>query len=124
VEEGERTTSPPVCLPCAVIAVQSCPHLRAGYVAAWVEHTPVWGVAGIRYERRTLTPLAGDSLDLAEYGTTDTAWIVAARTVMALYGVTPVNLEDEAARMDPAELAAGIARVTGDSPAGPVGAAR
>lgn len=46
IGEGETTTSPPVCVPCARTSVEACPHLRRGYVAAWVGFAPAWGAGG------------------------------------------------------------------------------
>lgn len=48
-----------------------------------------------------------------EYGTQRAAWTVAARTVVALHGVTPMNLEEEFARLGTDRLGEVFARVAG-----------
>lgn len=114
VQEGERTASPPVCVPCAGISIQLCHALRRDhYVAARVEHAPAWGVAGLVYDPDTLTPLPGKELERVEYGTERAPWTVAARTVVALYGVTPVDLEEEFSRLGTDRLEEEFARVAG-----------
>ncbi|MEV5010585.1 hypothetical protein [Streptomyces sp. NPDC055692] len=89
VEEGELTTAAPVCPPCALLAVEHCPHLRKN-VAAWVERPLVWGVAGIPYNRRTLLPVPSDELATVAYGDPAIRWIVATRQVLSLNGCTAV----------------------------------
>ncbi|MBP5930515.1 hypothetical protein F3K39_20945 [Streptomyces sp. LBUM 1479] len=112
VKEGELTTSPPVCVPCAAIAIQLCGALRGGrYVAAWVDSAPHWGVAGLVYNPLTLTPVPGRGLERVEYGTAFAPWTVAARTVTALYGVRPADLEAEFARLGTDRLEEEFARV-------------
>jgi hypothetical protein len=114
VKEGERTASPPVCVPCAGISIQLCHALRHGrYVAARVEHAPAWGVAGLVYDPDTLTPHPGKELERVEYGTERAPWTVAARMVVALYGVTPVDLEEEFTRLGTDRLEEEFARVAG-----------
>lgn len=98
IHEGERTTTPPVCRPCAIEAVEACPHLRKGHVAALVERAQPWGVAGIVYDPRTLRPLPlkKSKNPLTEVGFEDAAirWTLAARDVVTLHGCTPVDLSD------------------------------
>ncbi|MFD8947660.1 hypothetical protein ACFV0B_02210 [Streptomyces xanthophaeus] len=89
IEEGELTTAAPVCPPCALIAVEHCPHLR-GHVAAWVERPLPWGVAGILYDRDTLSPVPGDDLTKVAYGDPARHWLVATRQVLSLNGCTAV----------------------------------
>ncbi|MFE0774291.1 hypothetical protein [Streptomyces sp. NPDC058861] len=90
IEEGELTTAAPVCPPCALIAVEHCPHLRK-HVAAWVERPLPWGVAGIPYDRRTLLPILGDDLTKVAYGDPAGRWLVATRQVLSLNGCTAVS---------------------------------
>ncbi|MGK5497252.1 hypothetical protein [Streptomyces sp. URMC 125] len=97
IGEGERTTAPPVCVPCALIAVRECPHLVKGHVAAWVRDVVPWGVAGIVYSPRTVQPNPESGLVPAAYGDPYLRWVLAYRAVVALYGCTPVNLADLAA---------------------------
>ncbi len=92
--EGERTTSPPVCVPCALISVRACPHLRRGAVAAWVEYAPAWGVAGVLYGPDTLQPVPGEEMVEVPYGDRRIMWVLAARRVLELQDVTPVDLAE------------------------------
>ncbi|WAX81272.1 hypothetical protein [Streptomyces sp. KMM 9044] len=69
IREEERTASPPVCVPCAGIAVQECHALRGGrWVAAWARHAPAWGVYGTIHDPVSLQPLPGRYMELVEYG--------------------------------------------------------
>ncbi|WP_432158034.1 hypothetical protein [Streptomyces sp. bgisy153] len=101
LREGERTTTPPVCRPCAVEAAEACPHLRKGHVAALVKRTQPWGVAGIVYDPRTLLPIPPENPKepLAEVAFEDPVirWTLAARDVVTLHGCTPVDLSELAA---------------------------
>ncbi|NWF30884.1 hypothetical protein HW130_32350 [Streptomyces sp. PKU-EA00015] len=97
VTEGETTTAPPLCLPCALVSVRDCPHLRTGHVAAWVGRPQVWGVAGVVYDPTTLRPVSPPAnRPTAEIAYDDPAirWTLAARHVNVLHDVTPVQLSD------------------------------
>ncbi|WP_094212045.1 hypothetical protein [Streptomyces sp. 2R] len=92
--EGEVTTTPPICLPCARESVGACPHLRKGWAAALVELAQPWGVAGIRYDEKTLRtlPLPRTGLHLAQLGHLEERWTLASRDVVTLHGVIPIDL--------------------------------
>lgn len=114
--EGELTASPPVCVPCAGIAIQLCRGIRGGrWVAAWVNATPHWGVAGLVHDPATLKRLPSkdprNPLVQVEYGTARAPWTVAHRTVIALYGVRQTDLEAEFARLGTDRLEEEFARV-------------
>lgn len=98
IAEGEVTAMPPVHEECAGEAITDCPELRKGWAAALVEYIPAWGVAGILYDPRTLRPLPPPrDRDLAYVSYEEESrlrWIVAAREVITLEGVTPVSLSD------------------------------
>ena len=94
VAEGERTTAPPVCVPCARISVRQCPRLRVGHVAVRVGRAGVWGVAGIVHHPRTLEPLAGGSLEEVAHEDPAIRWVLACRQVLVLRDCTPVDLGD------------------------------
>ncbi|MFE9613196.1 hypothetical protein [Streptomyces sp. NPDC006012] len=98
IHDGERTTTPPVCLPCAMEAVESCPPLRKGHAAALVERAQPWGVAGIAYDPRTLLPIPPkdpkDPLEEAAFEDPAIRWTLAARDVVTLHGCTPVDLSE------------------------------
>ncbi|MFF1420614.1 hypothetical protein [Streptomyces sp. NPDC058280] len=95
ITEGERTTTPPVCEPCALESVRACPHLREGHAAALVQYTALWGVAGIVHEPTTLAPLLSDDDGLTEVSYDDPLirWTLAYRTVVTLHRVTTVDLD-------------------------------
>lgn len=94
--EGARTHLPPVHEACAVEAVRDCPHLRKGYCAALVKHTPAWGIAGVEYDPGTLqalAPAAGEELAYVAYDDEPRIrWVLAAREVISLHGVTTVDI--------------------------------
>ncbi|MFD7445935.1 hypothetical protein [Streptomyces sp. NPDC059909] len=92
VAEGETTTAPPVCESCAPIAARSCPLLRAGHVAVWVEQPLAWGVSGVLYDSRTLRRIPGDTLVDVAYGTPEIRWIVASRMRVALHDCTAADI--------------------------------
>lgn len=104
--EGERTTTPPVCLPCALESVEACPHLRGGKAtAALVREMRPWGAAGIVYHPETIEPIR-DGMDATEDGLTLVGvedpwirWTLAEREVVTLHGCTPVRLADLAKDM-------------------------
>ncbi|WP_338485175.1 hypothetical protein VM636_18395 [Streptomyces sp. SCSIO 75703] len=85
--EGERTASPPVCVPCAGISVQLCPRLLRHHVAATVASASAWGVTGIVHDPATLQPMGGDEKKVA-YESLSARWVVAAQVVVELHGVT------------------------------------
>lgn len=96
IREGERTASPPVCVPCAGIAVQSCRALQGGrWVAAWVRYAPAWGIYGTVYDPVSLQAVPGRYMERVEYDAPLAAWTIAARLVVQLHGVTPADLERE-----------------------------
>ncbi|MEU0382257.1 hypothetical protein ABZ093_33960 [Streptomyces cyaneofuscatus] len=92
--EGEITTTPPICLPCARESVGACPHLRKGWTAALVERAQPWGVAGIRYDKKTLRtlPLPSTGLHMAQIGHLEERWTLAMRDAVTLHGVTSIDL--------------------------------
>ncbi|MBT2394364.1 hypothetical protein J7E87_34440 [Streptomyces sp. ISL-1] len=97
VTEGEKTTAPPVCESCALVAARDCPRLRAGYIAAWVEEPIPWGVSGVLYHPDALRPITvpgtEPTIQLA-FDDPRARWIIATRRVDSLHNVTPVALDD------------------------------
>ncbi|MFG2176950.1 hypothetical protein ACGFMO_37250 [Streptomyces niveus] len=100
IGEGEETTTPPVCEPCAVESVGACPHLRKGYTAALVDYAQIWGVAGLVYDPDTLTPLSGPEGRPISVALESPLirWTLATAAVVTLHGVTTVDLKDLAAQ--------------------------
>ncbi|MFJ8752154.1 hypothetical protein ACIREO_22900 [Streptomyces sp. NPDC102441] len=97
IREGEVTTTPPVCEPCALESVHACPHLRKGYTAALVERAQPWGIAGITYDKKTLQPIKAntdDGLAWVRFEDPTIRWTLALRDAASLLGVTPIDLSD------------------------------
>ncbi|MFF5655139.1 hypothetical protein [[Kitasatospora] papulosa] len=99
ISDGETTDSPPVPLPCALESVEACSHIRQGWTAALVKDARPWGVAGVLHDPLTLAPKIGPGKRLIErpFGHEEYAWINAARELVQLEGVTPVDLHKLAA---------------------------
>ncbi|MER6529177.1 hypothetical protein [Streptomyces sp. NPDC001508] len=112
VREGERTTSPPVCVPCAGISIQLCNALRGGrFVAAWARRVPAWGVVGPLHHPQSLQPIPGCHMEQVKYGSEWAPWVRAARTMVELRGVTPADLDREFAALGRDRLEEEFARV-------------
>ncbi|MGF0163031.1 hypothetical protein ACQRET_03175 [Streptomyces koyangensis] len=112
IQEGERTASPPVCVPCSALSVQLCRALQRGrWVAAWVGWAPSWGVAGTVHDPVTLRPIPGRALEMVEYGTREARWTTAARLVVELHDVEPADLAAEWAAYGVERLEAEFAHV-------------
>jgi hypothetical protein len=95
IEEGERTTAPPVCSQHALEAAVHCPHLRAGHVVVRVQRVQSWGVAGLRHHPATLEALpleANQQLSQVSYEDPQIHWIVASRQVVTLHDCTAVDV--------------------------------
>jgi hypothetical protein len=92
VIEGERTSAPPVCRECALVAVQLCPELKLGFTAAWVGHRRAWGVAGVVHDLDTLRPVPGRDLVEVSYPDPLIRRVIAYRLVETLHDCTPVDL--------------------------------
>ncbi|WP_318202985.1 hypothetical protein [Streptomyces sp. SCL15-4] len=105
---GEQTMSPPVHAVCARLAVQECPPLRdRGWAAALVGHTPVWGVAGVLFNPRTLKALAAKDLHRVPFSDTRRIrWVLATRLIITLEDVTPVTDLDALAEEETAMIRA------------------
>jgi hypothetical protein len=91
VADGEVTPTPPICVPCALFAIEFCPHLRE-YIAAWCESTPSWGVLGTLYDQRTLLPV-DTKLVSVPYGDPRMNWIVGARLLVELVEPAVADLQ-------------------------------
>jgi hypothetical protein len=81
--EGLLTTKPPICLPCADLAVRHCPHLRRPALVR-SRKPRVWGVFG-----GFCTPGADGSLIASEdaylpYGSPGAPWFLASQAVLEL----------------------------------------
>ncbi|MFD4338076.1 hypothetical protein ACFWPP_12950 [Streptomyces anulatus] len=94
--EGEQTSAPPVCLPCAHESINTCPHLRKGYTAALVKYAQPWGVAGVDFDEATLRmmPMPPKQHLKVQIDHPRERWTLAMREIQTLHGVTPVDLVD------------------------------
>ncbi|MEU0027434.1 hypothetical protein [Streptomyces sp. NPDC006335] len=97
ISEGETTAMPPIHESCAAEALQHCPHMSDGAVAAWVKDPLPWGVAGVEYNPITLAPIPtarkGQELTFAPYESPRVQWTIAARDVVSLHGCIPVDVK-------------------------------
>jgi hypothetical protein len=88
--EGERTTAPPVCEPCAAVAMLHCPHLRDP-VAFRARRVRRWGVfGGIFLPTHTggLGQLPTD--DYVPYGENAARWCLASQLTVELTRCTVI----------------------------------
>ncbi|MET8379328.1 hypothetical protein [Streptomyces microflavus] len=94
--EGEVTTTPPICLPCARESVGACPNLRKGWTAALAERALPWGVAGLGYDEKTLKPLPlpETGLHTVPIDHPRERWTLAMRDAVTLHGITSIDLAD------------------------------
>lgn len=86
---GLFTTHPPVCVPCARVAVRSCTHLLDGCVAARVGSSEVAGVYGATY-RPGQPPRKG----VVEDGDPAERWVLASQLVRSLSDCTVIDLDE------------------------------
>ncbi|MFE0422328.1 hypothetical protein [Streptomyces sp. NPDC058953] len=92
--EGELTVTPPVCPPCAALAVEQCPALGRSHVAVRVRYPRAWGYRGVLHSpdlsRRHGLRAADGSVQLP-YEDPRTAWLLADHTVTRLMGCEPAT---------------------------------
>ncbi|WNI17244.1 hypothetical protein [Actinacidiphila sp. ITFR-21] len=93
VIEGVRTTKPPICRPCAALALRHCPHLTAP-VFVRSRKPRVWGVYG-----DMVTPTGEfapeDSGHYLPYGHPLAPWFLASQSVVELNRSTQVALDQD-----------------------------
>ncbi|MEY9848299.1 hypothetical protein ABH940_005400 [Streptacidiphilus sp. BW17] len=89
------TVHPPLCLPCAEVSVQRCPHLRRSSTAIRVRDPQPWGVFGMQYTLDPDNSLQPDKPVELEYGDPRLGWTIASQMIMRLIGCTIVDLEAE-----------------------------
>jgi hypothetical protein len=87
---------PPVCLRCAVRAVQLCPHLRDHYIAVRVRRFHLAGVYGALYVPTLTAPKVIDVQTLA-LSDSRTSWLQASQFIVRLVDYRVVDLDAEAA---------------------------
>ncbi|MDT3396997.1 hypothetical protein RKE29_10115 [Streptomyces sp. B1866] len=92
--EMMAATHPPVCLPCARVAVRACPYLHGHAVAVRVREAPVEGVYGTLYAPGNPfpTPLRNETVT---YDDPAIRWVCAGQLVRSLRGCTLVDIDAE-----------------------------
>jgi hypothetical protein len=93
VADGEITTHPPVCVPCAGKAIRLCPAFRDGHVLVRVKDPTLDRVHGTLYRPGNPIPVAGDK-EFVHYTDPKIRWVLAGQLVATLHGCTPVE-DDE-----------------------------
>ncbi|MEU7181012.1 MULTISPECIES: hypothetical protein [Streptomyces] len=100
--EEDKTGHPPLCLRCAQVARQACPHLSHHCTALRAKKTSICGVFGTPYYPRTgglpacgaqLVPETEDVF--VQYGTRDIKFVLAHQLIRELRRVTLVDLDAE-----------------------------
>lgn len=92
--EPVQTGQPPVCLPCARVAVNACPHLRGHFVAVRGKPRP-YGVSGILYRPGGERPQVY-GVQTVPYGDPRLPWTEASQLIVRLTTYQVVDLETEA----------------------------
>ena len=91
--ENLDLAEPPICLPCARLAANLCPHLRKGYVAVRVGCATVSGVKGFIYRRGHPSPILIRD-DLVTYDNRALLrWTLAEQQLRSLHDCTIVSLD-------------------------------
>jgi hypothetical protein len=98
--EDIRTTKPPICEPCAVLAMRHCPHLKDP-IAVRVRRPRAWGVYGDMWKQDGGKLVAVDGDGLLPYGHINARWFLATHLVLALDRCTRVPLPDAERRSRP-----------------------
>jgi hypothetical protein len=93
--EFMATPEPPVCQPCAHIAVRFCPALSKGYIALRVKRPLLTGIRGILFGPGPLVPKAIDEA-MVPIDDPRIAWVCATNLVRELTRCTIVQLDHEA----------------------------
>jgi hypothetical protein len=95
---GMGVTEPPICLPCAQAASNTCPALRReGHVALRVTGCPISGITGALYQPGAVYPTAKITGHLVMRAFEDPAvrWIQAVHLVREITACTFVDLDTE-----------------------------
>ncbi|UCM91190.1 hypothetical protein [Streptomyces marincola] len=90
--EGALSTKPPLCEPCAALAMRHCPRLTEPF-AVRVRKPRVWGVfGGLFFPAMNGGLAACPTDDHLPYGHPATPWFLASQLVVELTRCTPVEL--------------------------------
>ncbi|MCH6163133.1 hypothetical protein [Streptomyces marispadix] len=88
---GIVTEHPPVCLPCAHIAVRECPRLRAGFTAVRVRAVEQAGVCGALYRPGSPRPVPVDAVSVT-FDNPAIGWVRAGKLLLRLTDYRLVDL--------------------------------
>ncbi|OEV11092.1 hypothetical protein [Streptomyces nanshensis] len=88
------TEHPPLCLPCAHIAIAACPRLRHDFTAVRVRAFERAGVRGALYQRATPHPVPIDVVSVA-FDNPAIGWVRAGKLLLRLTDYQPVDLYAE-----------------------------
>lgn len=90
------TTYPPVCLPCARLAAEVCPHLAGGSLAVRVGSSDICAAYGQQYLAGPICPLPA-AVGVVPLDAPAIRWTVASQLVRGLSDCTIVDLQAELA---------------------------
>ncbi|KIF78726.1 hypothetical protein QR77_10980 [Streptomyces sp. 150FB] len=85
------TTHPPVCVPCGLRSIRTCPHLRQKCVALRVTEFRLAGVRGALYRPGSPSPVAVDAAGVA-FDDPRIRWTLAGQLLMRLQAFSIVDL--------------------------------
>lgn len=88
--ERMAITEPPVCLPCARLAMRACPALRRGAAAFRARRFPIIGVRGGLYTVGLVPHLT--TVTMVRYDDPAARWVVATSLLRELHDCTRVNV--------------------------------
>jgi hypothetical protein len=80
---GIVTTYPPVCRPCAGLALRQCPPLRHAHAALRVRDVQMYGVSGAAFNLTTSSAVLREAVD-CPYDSPDLATVVAVQQLLRL----------------------------------------
>ncbi|MEU2854105.1 hypothetical protein [Streptomyces syringium] len=89
--EGSLTNMPPLCVKCARVAVEQCPH-AGRFVPLRVKMPRLWGVSGTAYTWTGTTWLSNDRIPWLRYGDDSLRSVLASQLIRELRRVTVVDL--------------------------------
>jgi hypothetical protein len=89
---GKWVVEPPICRPCAPIAVRLCPALRRGYIVVRVGNAPICGVKGLTYRSTGSAPAIVED-EMVAIGTAKIRWTLGEFLMRRLSDCTLVEID-------------------------------
>ncbi|MCN9244509.1 hypothetical protein NGF19_27630 [Streptomyces sp. RY43-2] len=89
--EGSLTNMPPLCVECARVAVEQCPH-SGRFVPLRVKLPRLWGVSGVAYQWTDDGWRSDDTIPWIKYGDDRLHCVLASQLIRELRKVTVVGL--------------------------------